>query len=227
VSDERERGKRLFLAVNLSMASTKRIAEASGRLQRFAADKGFKISWVPPANLHVTVKFLGWTRPDAIPALRDVIRDKLAGRSGFDLEAVGTGAFPHAGAARVIWIGLRDPSGALAALARDVDAWTAGLGFASEDRGYHPHVTLGRVREPADVSELLGAAGGQNFGGSQIRDLVLYESVTKSSGSEYTALQRWPLNRDAGHTERQTRGVDPREQAEAVADEQEPDENGG
>jgi 2'-5' RNA ligase len=227
VSDERERGKRLFLAINLSLASTKRVAEASARMQRAASERGYKISWVPPANLHVTVKFLGWTRPEAVPALRDVIRDGLTGRSSFEVEAAGTGAFPSTAAARVLWIGLRDPSGGLAQLARDVDGWTAGLGFASEERDFHPHVTLGRVREPAEVGELLGSAGSQSFGGSVIRDLILYESVTKSSGSEYMVVHRWPLNRAPGHTERQTRGVDPREQAEAVADEQEPDENGG
>ena len=203
--------KRLFLAVNLSIASTRRVAEVLDRLRRNTeGGRGPKVSWVPPANLHVTLKFLGWARPESVLALRERVTAGVASRKPFDLEAVGTGAFPEVTSARVLWVGVRDGSGALAALARDVDDWTAGLGFDRETRAYHPHVTLGRVRDSggADCSELLASAGVASFGSSSIREVVLYESVTTSSGSEYSALFRAPLDAVSGHTERQTRTVD-------------------
>jgi 2'-5' RNA ligase len=205
------RAKRLFLAVNLSIASTRRVAEVLERLRRNAeGGRGPKVSWVPPANLHVTLKFLGWARPEAARAIRARVDAGVAGRRGFEIEAVGTGAFPSVTAATVLWVGVRDASGALAALARDVEQWTSELGFEREKRAYHPHVTLGRVRDPggADCTDLLASAGAQSFGGSLIREVVLYESVTKSSGSEYSALFRSPLDVPAGRTERQTRDVD-------------------
>jgi len=223
-----ERGKRLFLGVNLSIPSTRRVAEVLERMRRNCeGGRGPKVSWVPPANLHVTLKFLGWTRPEAVSAIRERVATGVAGRKCFEIEAVGTGAFPHAHAARVLWVGVRDGSGALAGLARDVEQWMAELGFEREGRVYHPHVTLGRVRDSggADCTDLLGSAGAQSFGGSQIREVVLYESVTKSSGSEYTALFRVPLEAPAGRTERQTRDVEVAD--DSRDDKEEPDTHGG
>jgi RNA 2',3'-cyclic 3'-phosphodiesterase len=222
------RGKRLFLGVNLSIASTRRVAEALERMRRNCeGGRGPKVSWVPPANLHVTLKFLGWTRPEAVSAIRERVATGVVGRKAFEVEAVGTGAFPNAHAAKILWVGLRDPSGGLAGLAHDVDEWMSELGFEREARAFHPHITLGRVRDThgAECTELLGSVGSQSFGGSQIREVVLYESVTKSSGSEYTALFRVPLEGGSGRTERQTRDVDVAE--EPRRSEEEPDTNGG
>jgi 2'-5' RNA ligase len=127
----------------------------------------------------------------------------------------------------VLWVGVRDGSGALAALARDVEDWMAALGFEREGRAYHPHITLGRVRDPggAECTDLLGSGGTQSFGQSTIREVVLYESVTKARGSEYTALFRMPLEPSAGRTERQTRDVDVTD--DSRGNEEEPDDHGG
>jgi 2'-5' RNA ligase len=214
--------KRLFLAVNLSIPSTRRVAEALERMRRGCEQGGPRVSWVPPANLHVTLKFLGWTRPEAVGAIRERVAAGLVGRKAFEIEAVGTGAFPDAGAARVLWVGVRDGSGGLAQLAKDVDQWMVELGFEPETRAYHPHITLGRVRDPggAACGDLLGSGGAQSFGGSWIREVILYESVTKSRGSEYSALFRLPLEAPPGRTERQTRDVE-------LTDKEEPDTHGG
>jgi 2'-5' RNA ligase len=224
--------KRLFLAVNLSIPSTRRVAEALERMRRGCeGGAGPKVSWVPPANLHVTLKFLGWTRPEVVPAIRERVAAGVAGRKPFEVEAVGTGAFPSTHAARVIWVGVRDGSGALAALAGEVEKWMAELGFEREARAYHPHITLGRVRDSggADCTNLLGSAGVQSFGGSTIREVVLYESITKSRGSEYSALCRMPLEPSGGRTERQTRDVDVTDDSRdaAQSNNEEPDTHGG
>lgn len=224
--------KRLFLAVNLSIPSTRRVAEALERMRRGCeGGAGPKVSWVPPANLHVTLKFLGWTRPEAVPAIRERVAAGVVGRRPFEIEAVGTGAFPSTGAARVLWVGVRDGSGALAALAGEVEKWMAELGFEREARVYHPHITLGRVRDSggADCTNLLGSGGAQSFGGSTIREVVLYESITKSRGSEYSALCRMPLEPSGGRTERQTRDVEVTDDSRdaAKSNNEEPDTHGG
>jgi RNA 2',3'-cyclic 3'-phosphodiesterase len=220
--------KRLFLGVNLSIASTRRVAEAVDRLRRNCeGGRGPKVSWVPPANLHVTLKFLGWTRPEVVPAIRARVAAGVAARKPFEIEAVGTGAFPSPSAARVLWVGVRDAGGTLAALAHDVEDWMAELGFEREARPYHPHITLGRVRDlgGAECTELLGSTGVQSFGGSSIREVVLYESITKSRGSEYSALCRMPLEASEKYTERQTRGLSVTDDSRNETEE--PDDNGG
>jgi 2'-5' RNA ligase len=197
--------KRLFLAVNLSITTTRRIADAVDRLRRAP---GPKTTWIPAPNLHVTLKFLGWTHEDTVGAVRAALEPALAGRKPFDVEAVGAGAFPSAERARVLWVGVKDAAGALDKLAADVEARMVALGFPREERAYHPHVTIGRVKTPADCAPLLAPVASLSFGTSTIREVTLFESVMKSVGSEYTPLFRLPFASAPPRTERQTRGVE-------------------
>ena len=208
-------GKRLFVAVELSLATTKKIAEATQRLAHAARTRQLDVAWVPPPNLHVTLAFLGWAQPEAAEAVRDTLIDVARTQRAFEVEARGTGAFPSEAEARVLWFGVHDPKGALAALAGVVGPRMAALGFTIEPRPFVPHVTIGRVlggagRATQPVAELFMAYRQASFGTSQIRALTLFESRTGSGGSLYTPLHRAPL----GTPERQTRGVhDPLDQS--------------
>jgi 2'-5' RNA ligase len=221
---EREvKKQRLFLAVNLSVAATRKIAEAVVRMSRAPEAGGMRVAWVPPQNLHVTLKFLGWARPEVVEPIRDKVREGVKQRKGFDLHARGAGAFPNARHARVLWAGVEDPSGALGRLVADVETWMQGLGFPREERAFHPHVTIGRVKEGGNAESLLAPFAGGDFGTSLIREVVLFESVMKSNGSEYIPLFRAPLDAPPYRTERQSRDV----QGEAPDDNEEPETNGG
>ena len=208
--------KRLFLAVNLGVGVTRKIADAVGKMRAAADRVGLRVGWVPPANLHVTLKFLGWSSPDVIDAIRDRVLEVAAETRGFELVARGAGGFPGDGQARILWIGLVDPAGVLVPLAERIDREMTGLGYAAEGRPYHPHVTVGRVKDGHGTGEILAPWLKADFGSSAIRDIVLYESFTRSTGSEYMAQFRAPL----GRPERQTRDV------EGVKESEEADGNG-
>src|SRR5260370_36779452 len=60
---------RAFLAINLSVAVTRLIADEQERRKARLATAGARIAWVPPANVHVTLKFLGATEEEAIEAI--------------------------------------------------------------------------------------------------------------------------------------------------------------
>lgn len=216
--------KRLFLAVNLSVAATRKIAEAVGRMRPVADKKGMRVGWVPAANLHVTLKFLGWTRAEVASAIQDRVLEVVKGVRVFDVGARGVGAYPTVSAARVIWAGVLDGAGVLAGIAGKLDAAMAGLGFPREDRAYSPHVTLGRVKEGKGAEEVLAPFRGMDFGNSLIREVVLYESLMRSSGSEYVAQARIPLEGALERPERQTRSVEPSAERESPESE---DPDGG
>lgn len=205
---------RLFLAVNLSVATTRKIADAIADMRRAAGGAGLRVAWVPPPNLHLTLKFLGWSNPEIVDAVGDVVGDGVGGRKAFEVEARGAGAFPTEHSARVLWVGLGDPTGGLAKLAADVDGWMAKLGYAKETRPFSPHVTIGRVKEGRGAETILAPHKQTLFGTSLIREVVLYESRMKASGSEYTARLRLPLDAPPFKAERQAR-----ESAEAGDDE--------
>jgi 2'-5' RNA ligase len=94
----------------------------------------------------------------------------------------------------VIWVGLEDPSGGLARLAKDVDEWVSDLGFIKEERAFRAHVTIGRVKEgQASLEDLIERYRDRECGSSTIREVVVYESRPKGGGVEYVARLRRPF----------------------------------
>src|SRR6476620_2499895 len=71
---------------------------------------------VPPANWHLTLRFLGDTDAARHRVLVDELRAVDAG-AAFDLSLAGLGAFPRATRATVLWIGVGDGAAELRALA--------------------------------------------------------------------------------------------------------------
>lgn len=213
---------RTFLAVNLSVPTIRAVTEAQGELRQ-AVGRSLRVAWVAPANLHLTVKFLGQTEAEVAEAVGDVLARGLAAHRPFELKALGAGAFPDEHRPRVLWVGLRDESGALKALQDDVEQWMEALGFAREARPFAPHLTLGRVKEGhGSVAEALAPFRETVFGTSTIRDVTLYESRLRAKGAEYVVLRRAVIGAPpppARGPERDTgpRPVVPLEPAEAEA----------
>jgi RNA 2',3'-cyclic 3'-phosphodiesterase len=181
---------RTFLAVNLSVPTIRAVTEAQGVLRQ-SIGKALRVAWVAPANLHLTLKFLGPTEAEVAEAVGDVLVRGLAAQKPFEVKAVGAGAFPDEQRARVLWVGLTDESGALGGLQADVEQWMEALGFAREARPFSPHLTLGRVKEGhGAVAEALGQFRETVFGTSIIREVTLYESRLRAKGAEYVVLRR-------------------------------------
>jgi len=167
-----------------------RLAAAIDRLRPHAAD----VAWVAESNLHVTLKFLGQVDETRAPALADALRATLAGQPAFDVGVRGLGAFPSPTRPRVIWAGLEDATGALAAVAQQVDACCGGLGFPREPREFAAHVTLGRVREPRRQPTLADAlARGADFARLRVERVSLKRSELSPRGARYSELAAAPL----------------------------------
>ncbi len=201
---------RTFLAVHLSLEATRQVATAGAALKRRLGEAGVRASWVPAANLHATVRFLGPTREPAVMALRDQLMELCASRPAFDVAARGILAAPG-GSPRLLTLAIEDLSGGLGRLAKDVETMVRALGFPAEKRPFHPHVTIARVKEVPDgvaVPELLLGAP-LDAGVSRIREVVLYESRLGPRGADYVVLVRVPLQEQKGS--RQSSGYGPPE----------------
>jgi 2'-5' RNA ligase len=184
---------RLFVGLRISLEVIARLADAVNALRNQASAGGLAVRWVAPASYHITLKFIGWARRAAIPAVRDALEVALASERGFSARCAGVGAFPAPTRARVLWAGLQDPGGRCAALAAKIDTALQPLGFPRETRTFHGHVTLGRCRVPGDVGALLEPLSERDFGSSPVDQVCLYESTTTATGSEYTVLTEWLL----------------------------------
>lgn len=191
---------RAFFAVNLPLALVEKVRAAQNQLRERAREAGMKVAWVPPANLHVTLKFLGDVPEESVWPMRDLLLPRLGVRVSVPLTVKGAGAFPDAERPRVLWVGIETEADGLVALAREIDSGLAELGFPEEKRPFHPHLTLGRVKHGAPgPGDLFADLRDQIFGECTVHEVVLYQSVLERTGAEYTPLVRLPLAAAPAH----------------------------
>jgi 2'-5' RNA ligase len=133
---------RLFIGLSLSQVVTDRLA---GIIEEMAARLPFR-RWTHPADLHVTLHFLGDTPIQQADAIRDAIAATAAEAPPIPLALTGPGTFGPAGAPRVLWCGLAEQGapGALAALHAALAPRLAVAGCALEARPFRAHITLAR-----------------------------------------------------------------------------------
>lgn len=149
---------------------------------------------IPPGDWHVTLAFYAKVEDDDLDRLRLSLAMAGGRVSPFEFEFSGMGAFPIARRARVVWIGVGDGAGRLAELATTIEAEAAKRGFPGEDREFSAHMTVARLREPADVSdpiaEVAAAIAAEPV---EVREVVLFESRTHRSGATYDVVDTFPL----------------------------------
>ena len=121
---------RLFIALPLP----KEIEKELGRIIFALKQKGPRIKWVTPNNIHLTVKFLGETDENRVESIKDAVRKTAAEHQVITCATGGLGAFPNLKRPRVYWVGLNGEIDRLRTIARDMDEQTARLGFEREAR---------------------------------------------------------------------------------------------
>lgn len=147
------------------------------------------VRWVPPDNLHVTLKFLGSCDSSQVERLVEVM-GAAAARLPLTLGIGHVGAFPSLASARVIWVGANDLEGRVQKVYNVLDRGVVRCGIPREKRPYRPHITIGRARKKPACIDLSLADGFQGEMKLEVGDIVLFESVLKSSGAEYKVLER-------------------------------------
>ena len=182
---------------------------ARGRGSRAA---GADVAWVKPANLHLTLKFLGNIDEKQRIAMSDQLLATAKTRKPFTIHLEGIGAFPSTRSPRVIWVGVTKGQEALTALAQAVEQACAGLGFLKEERPFSAHLTIGRVRSrpvrhPAARGAMSHGARDRlaglikqlqvvEFRGATpapVDHVTLFQSTLSPQGPTYTALATLPL----------------------------------
>jgi len=186
--------RRLFVAVSPPDPVRRRIALVAEALRAAAAGKD--VRWVADENVHVTLQFLGAVPGERVASVEGVVRAAAAAGRPISLEVAGAGGFPSARRPRVVWLGLAGELAALGAVVTDLGARLAPLGFPPEERGFSPHLTLGRSRDPrgaAGFAAALTTAAAAEPIPWRVADLVLFESHLSPKGPRYEALLRAPL----------------------------------
>jgi 2'-5' RNA ligase len=163
--------ERLFLCVALDdevrHALATRLAEV--------LDGGFMPGRpVAVENWHITLRFLG--------AATEVQRDSVLAHldqhlqvEPFRIRFDTLGAFPRASRAAILWAGIAAGAEELIELAGECEAAADASEFGREDRPFHPHLTLARIRPPEDVRDLVE---GQPLGvRMQVGEVTMLRSI--------------------------------------------------
>ncbi|MCC7262659.1 MAG: RNA 2',3'-cyclic phosphodiesterase [Candidatus Latescibacteria bacterium] len=180
---------RSFIALPLPGA----VQSALGELARQLAAQSQGVKWVKPENIHLTLRFLGDTAPEKVPALSAGL-DAFAVQPPFFLRLGQIGAFPNLHKARVMWVGLEEEGEQLHQLQQAVETLARSLGWEHETQDFKPHLTLGRVREGGRVPQEVPTVPPLEFQADRIE---LIESRLKPAGPEYLTLHRAVLGASA------------------------------
>ena len=184
---------RIFCAIEIP-ATVRRLI-----LQHIAVLKdavpGARASWAREATLHLTLKFLGEIPITSVPTFSNAVAQAVAGVNPFSVRLSETGAFPKHGQPRVLWIGVDDQSRKLAALQTRLEEESETAGYAKDERPFHPHLTIARLRDPRDAHALAVAHKQMKFEPVEIpvAELVVIRSELSSVGSKYTVVSRHAL----------------------------------
>jgi 2'-5' RNA ligase len=182
---------RLFIAVETPPPIVPQISAIRDRLKEANAD----VNWESDEKLHATLKFLGNTDEKLLPEIVYYLEGVSQNSPTLDVRYHGVGCFPNKRAPRVVWVGMEDLRGSLTPLHDEIETGLTRFGFEKEDRIFHAHVTLGRVKSDRRIQSLLRIMESTTFESQPvtIREIALIRSELKPSGSVYTTLKTIPL----------------------------------
>ena len=180
---------RAFIAIDLPASIRSSLADTQEILKSF----GFRVKWVRPQNIHLTLKFLGNIDSDLTDKIIAAMNLTAKDYTGVSLSAKEIGVFPNIRRPRVIWAGLSGQLETLKNLQQTLDGHLANLGFPKETRMFKGHLTLGRVKGKIASDQMKTAIDrlkGFESESFEINEIILFKSELRPTGAEYSMIKR-------------------------------------
>ena len=184
---------RSFVAVEISEGARRQIADLLGKLRR---EPGVAVRWVKPDLMHLTLAFLGEVSHGFLESAKARLVEVAQQHRVFEAQLRGLGVFPSPPRARVVWVGMEQGKEEVCALQADVVRALREVGYQPERRPFSPHLTVGRLRIPGDVSRATAVEfESEPF---TIGRVVLFRSVLQPAGPVYSVIAELPLPSQPG-----------------------------
>jgi 2'-5' RNA ligase len=188
---------RAFIALALGEQSRKAVSAQINRLRPLSK----AVTWTPPANLHLTLRFLGDQTDEQLSEVLLALQEAADGVPRFTMGLRGLGAFPGLEHPRTIWVGVSAGAPEVRELQARVSEALERRGTPAEPRAWQAHVTIGRVpvqkrwrREGmADIRSGLIRGGATTFGSTHVTSIEVMRSDLRASGARYTPIASVPL----------------------------------
>ncbi|NMB71940.1 MAG: RNA 2',3'-cyclic phosphodiesterase [Bacteroidales bacterium] len=183
---------RTFIALPVTLAGSHLEEAALLCRRRLSAEK---IAWVDLNNVHITLFFLGETDPAIADTLSHGLETIASGHRPFSLQVKGLGYFGSRSSPRVLWAGISENKPALQ-LQKEVKALVTAHGFVPDERDFHPHITLARLKylnHPEKLHDLVAEYRNTFFQEMPVDQMVWMESQLTPAGAVYRPLRAFPL----------------------------------
>jgi RNA 2',3'-cyclic 3'-phosphodiesterase len=177
---------RLFVAVPLEEETRHALATRVGEGPPLPG------SPVPPANWHITLRFLGSVEQVRYDRMLEAL-DRARLGAPFRIAFGGLGAFPRAAGATVLWVAVDQGAEHLSALAAAVEGALGEAGIPPDDRPFASHLTLSRLRPPQDVRTLVEAMSSVGVRQMVTRVVVYRSHLGGRRPARYEELESFPL----------------------------------
>lgn len=183
---------RAFLAIELPRDIRDRIEKVKEGLRPVVRG----VRWTRAEGMHLTLKFFGDILPEDVGCISEAVEQHTRNIPPLMLFLDALGGFPGLSRPRILWLGVGEETGRLAAVQAAIEKDLAACGFPTEQRKFTAHLTLGRARARGGVSSLASLPdmvedlSGHRFSATE---LVLFRSDLRPTGPLYTVLARFPF----------------------------------
>ncbi len=175
---------RTFIAVELP----ERFIPEIEKIESVLNTPGIKL--VEPAQVHITLKFLGDISEDNVEPIASALSQISC--KPFEARIKGVGVFPKPAYIRVIWLGAE---GNFEALHSEVERVLSSFNF-EKDNKFSPHATLARVKQLREKATLLGKIKKLedfDLGAMNVESITLKKSTLTPKGPIYETLREIKL----------------------------------
>lgn len=179
---------RLFVAIPIDPEIRRKLSGLGAMLPGARA--------VPEDQVHVTLRFIGEVDTGLFHDIRERMQELRS--PPLQLSVKGTGHFPPRGKPRVIWAGI-EPAGDVIILRNRVNSILSRCGIAPEQRKFHPHITLARLKNssPKRVASFLAGNSLLQSPPFTVDRVQLCSSRLTANGAIHRVEASYPLEIDS------------------------------
>ena len=161
-------------------------------VQKLLIQTNADLKLVEPANIHITLRFLGGISADMAEKVYDAM--KKVKFTPFNVQIHGLGVFPTLNYPRVVWAGITEGAEELKNIFSQLEPQIQALGFEPDAKGFNPHLTIARVRSGANkqrLADLVTKNVDYDFGSIKADCLRLKKSQLSPKGSTYSTFKEY------------------------------------
>ena len=185
--------KRTFLAISIPCSTE--FPALVEKLKKNLQHENY-INYVKTNQIHLTMKFVGETPEEDVPAIIEACQKVAKKHQPFTMDFDRTGLFGSNRVPRVLWLGMTNQPQALFDLEEDLLDAFDDLGYLRDGKNFVPHLTVCRIKQLVDKQfflQIYNSIEQKTYLHADVKELVYFQSFLQPTGPHYKVLKRIPL----------------------------------